>query len=296
MAGRWYALGPWSEHLAAIDYPPENIHLRVLSNSDDELFHVAARERLEWLELRADYASVEYHVDPAVPRSTRAFVEREKTHARHAEVIAALYNALYARIETEWFLTLEDDVLAPPDAILRLLDCYTRFPRAGWAAGVLIDRHGEGPLLWDVELERVFPAGDECQEEQLQLRPVRQPWGVRPIGCGHMGLTLFRRSISEQLRDREGHVFRARSPVSIDGGVLGCDLLYCLDLSRRGYQRICNYNVRAGHLDSRGTEWRVESGEWRGSTGAIGRSSGLTTHHSPLTTHEDSCRSSTGTP
>lgn len=249
LAGRAFALEPWLWGLERIRWPRHRLHLRWLSNSGDDAFLSEAARRLRGLR---GYASSELLRTVDLPVSTRAMVEASNTFVEHATVIARLYNQLYTLVDTDWMLTLEDDVLTPADAIQGLLDAWHTDDRTGWAAGVQMDRHGSGPILWDLRKLRVYPEEDDCDERQWQLVRVAKPWGIRTIGCGHMGLTLFRRSILDELVDDEGHVFRARSQLPRLGSLLGCDLIVCAELADRGYRCLCNYDVRALHLDSQG--------------------------------------------
>ena len=246
MAGRWQTIEPYFWGLSIIDYPKEKINLLFLTNSDSEDFLEIIEKRIKNLK---GYNSVRFLKTDIVPPSSNAFIENGVHTNQHAEVIAELYNELYSHIETEYFLFLEDDVIAPSNAINGLLPCYND-EKVGYACGTQMNRHTKidnSVFIWDLGYKKVFPNEDSCQEKSYYGVDLRKPFGIREIGLGHFGLTMLKKSICEKLLKP---IFKPYSNYSDSGALRGCDMVLCLELYKLGYKRIANFNVRGLHMDS----------------------------------------------
>lgn len=152
------------------------------------------------------------------------------------DAIAAQYNeARRLTIEGGYdaLLTVECDMLPPPNAIRRLRNCnadvayglYTlRRPPWEWNAYSVI----EGMAAWP--LSRV--------EERA-----RQEWGevVDVDGIG-FGCTLIQRRVLEALH------FRADGLLHADGGRSYCDWYFGQDVSMTGFSQRCDTAVVCGHI------------------------------------------------
>ena len=244
-AGRFYALEAYSWGLSIINYPKDQIHLLFLTNSDnDDFIHLMGR-RVENLK---GYASIRFIKTDIVKPSSNAFIENGTHTNQHAETIAKLYNEAYKYIETEDFLFLEDDIIAPSNAISGLQKCYEQ-ENVGYACGTQMNRHGgvnATLFIWDLAYKRIFPAGDSCNDKTYQAVDIRKPWGIREIGLGHFGLTMLKKSICDKLPKP---VFK---PFSQDGNLKGCDMVLCIELEKLGYKKMANFDVRGLHMDSLG--------------------------------------------
>jgi len=240
MAGRFYAIDSYFWGIENIDYPKDKIHLLFMTNSDNNDFKMIINSRIE--KLNKKYASINFIQTDIVPPSHNAFIDKGTHLAEHADIIATLYNELYKHITTEDFLFLEDDVIAPSNAIKGLMMCYSE--KVGYVCGVCMSRHGSTPFMWDLIKQRVYPEGDSCNTVTYAAAKIRKPYGIQEIGLGHFGLTLLKRSICDQFK------FKPRVPLS--GPLVGCDMVFCVELEEKGYKKICNFDVRALHMDSRG--------------------------------------------
>ena len=243
-AGRFYALEAYFWGLSIIDYPKDKIHLLFMSNSDnDDFIHLIERH----IELLKGYASIRFIKTDIVKPSSNAFIENGVHTNQHAETIAKLYNEAYKYIDTEDFLFLEDDVIAPSNAISGLLPCFEE--DVGYVCGTQMNRHGgvnATLFMWDLAYKRIYPDGDNCNDKTHQVVDIRKPWGIREIGLGHFGLTMLKKSICEKLPKP---TFK---PFWSDGNLKGCDMVLCLELDKLGYKRMANFDVRGLHLDSTG--------------------------------------------
>ena len=242
MAGRFYVMDSYFYGLENIDYPKDQINLVILSNTDNEDLRYLMQRRVDALE---GYANKQLFFTDKVPPSSNAFVEDGRHTTEHGDTIAALYNEAYTHVHTEDFLLLEDDIIAPSNAITGLMKCYEE--GVGYVCGVQMDRHHHQMFMWDLVKTRVYPDGDSCDSVQYAPADVRRPWGIREIGLGHFGLTLLKKSIVDEVGNPP---FKRSSPMC--GSLVGCDMVYCLDMERLGYKRICNFDVRGLHMDSKG--------------------------------------------
>ena len=247
MAGRLYSFLAFFWGLEIIDFPKNRIHLLFMTNSQDETFKHFLREKVEMI--RKDYASVRIVELKDIPPTSNSFIERGEHSQEHAEMIGDLYNQAYKLIDTDWFLFLEDDVVAPSNAIKGLMKCYEE-DKVGYACGTQMNRHGPGLFIWNLRIKSVFPDEDACREKQYYACELRNPYGVRDIGLGHFGITLLRKTVCDKLPQP---VFKWRSDLSIAGALVGCDMVLCLELDYiLKMRRLCNFDVRALHMDSKG--------------------------------------------
>ena len=239
LAGRFYALEAYFWGLSIIDYPKEQINLVFLTNSDSTDYIYLLENRIKNLE---GYANKQLFKTTIVPPSANAFIEKGRHTSEHASTIAKLYNEAYQHIHTEDFLLLEDDIIAPSNAITGLLKCYNE--DVGYVCGVQMDRHHHQMFMWDLATTRVYPEGDSCDSVQYAAATIRRPYGIREIGLGHFGLTLLKRSVCDEIGTP---VFKPNSPLC--GALVGCDMVFCLELKKK---KICNFDVRGLHMDSLG--------------------------------------------
>jgi len=245
LAGRYYSLEAYLYGLTNIDYPKDKIDLLFLTNSDDKDFKFLFKNKLEELK---GYNSIRFKETDIVPPSSNAFIENGVHTAEHAEVIAKLYNELYSHIETETFLFLEDDIIAPSNAISGLLPHLNG--NAGYVCGVQIDRHQKSNnsiFMWDLIKRRVYPEGDSNNTVTYAASDIRKPFGIRKIGLGHFGLTLLKKSVCEQISKP---IFKPNMATA--GALVGCDMVFCIELEEKGFKKICNFDCRGHHLDSLG--------------------------------------------
>lgn len=236
MAGREYSFEGYFGCLKRIDYP--DIKHIWMTNSENMDFRKKAKSLCPGRFIEVD----------DVPLSTNAFVERGLHIEQHAQSIAELYNRLYNEIDTEYFLFVEDDVMAPSNAIMGLLECYKE-DNVGYACGTQMCRHDTGMFIWDLELKSIFPEGDTCREVSYQPKNITRPYGIQDIGLGHFGLTLLRKSMCEKLPKP---IFKPRTNMQGGGSLVGSDIVLCLEMAILGYKRKCNFDVRGFHMDSLG--------------------------------------------
>ena len=120
-------------------------------------------------------------------------------------------------------LTLEDDIIVPEDALLRLVDL-----EADIAYGLTVQRHGDH--AWSAG-KRSGPG--DFHQPWTQTRSV---WGtvIDVEGCG-LFCTLIQRRVLETLD------FELR-------GSRCCDFYLAVDAKAKGFSQKCDTRVQCGHL------------------------------------------------
>ena len=242
LAGRFYSLEAYFWGLSIIDYPKEEINLLLMTNSKDKNFIDKIEKKIGELK----YKSIRFLKTEIVPPSRNAYLERGIHQKEHAITIAFLYNEIYQHIETEYFLFLEDDIIAPSNAIKGLLPCFGE--KVGYVCGTQMCRHNTGLFIWDLGYKNTFPDDDKCQEKSYYGEDIKEQWGVKEIGLGHFGLTMLRKSICDKIPKP---IFKPFSDYPDSGALKGCDMVLCFELDRLGYKKIANFDVRGLHMDSK---------------------------------------------
>lgn len=143
----------------------------------------------------------------------------------------------------EAMLAVEHDMLIPPDALQKLIEC-----EAPVAYGVYVFRHGV-PILNAYEK---YPYPSINVGESLSLKPKKLANLMKQVvvevsGIG-FGCTLIRREVLEQIpfRQREG-----------DRG--GSDVEFAMDCLKRDIRQLAHFGVVCGHWD--GSKWLMPFGK-----------------------------------
>lgn len=138
---------------------------------------------------------------------------------------------LFLRGAWTHMLTLEDDILPPPDALPRLLGlgmpvayslyCWRRQGHPWSAYRVLFEDSGESYIHELPQIARAAARDGAALE-------------VRGVG---LGCTLIRRDVVEAVD------FRIPP-----GRRFACDWYFAWDVQRAGYRQACHFGVQAGHM------------------------------------------------
>ena len=244
LAGRWNTMEAYFWGLDIIKYPKKLINLLYVSNSDSRDFKDFFQQKLNKL---IGYNSIRFVETDIVAPSKNAFIEQGKHLQEHSLAIAKMYNLAYSYLFTDWFLCLEDDVIAPSNT-MELFKCYD--DTTGYACGEYMGRHNEGLFIFDLKYKKTFGDDDACSERQWYGDELRNPYGKKEIGMGHLGLTLLNRNILEKLPKP---IFKADSSLGCSGAILGCDIVPCLEIAHiLKLKRICDFDIRGLHMDSCG--------------------------------------------
>ncbi len=155
-------------------------------------------------------------------------------------VLHAQRNAIVDAMRGEWLLFVDDDMVLPGDALLRLL------------------AHGRD-IVGGLCFRRVPPyAPCIARWDGERMRPLAEPTGgLTPVDGIGMGLTLIRRRVFEALGGG-GFAFR---------GGLSEDFSFCLAAREAGFDIFCDPAVQPGHISSVVIDaavhraWRTAQGE-----------------------------------
>jgi hypothetical protein len=245
-SGRWYAWHHWLESFRALQYPVGGLRLFAYSNTDDAVFLALLSKTI--LEINASGIPARLTIDPALKVSRNAHRELgqgDDFPGDHCDVIAALYNRVLDQVGADSDLFFfEDDLAVPPDSVLRLQAACQR-QQAGYAVGVTRDRHNaHGVFIWDLQQ---WPDGTWTAKD------LAQPIGLRSIGLGPLGCTYVPRWAWQRITDPK---MKPYPPAEWKGGQLaGCDMILCLEMERLGIKRLCDFDLKTRHYDSKGQAW-----------------------------------------
>lgn len=163
--------------------------------------------------------------------------QHDNPHPEGNVNILTLYNrarALFLAGAWDAMLTLEDDMVVPPDAIGRLAQCLE--DGADVAYSLYCWRYGP-PHKWSA-YRYVWPdSGESWSNAQPQTAAGWLTAGaVVPVQGLGLGCTLIRRRVLERLPFRLG-----------DGGAAN-DWYFAVDCQAAGYAAVCDFGVVCGHI------------------------------------------------
>lgn len=120
LSGRSWAWPMTKVFLETQTYPHNLLHLVIVDTADDATFSADVRQ---WL-ATCDYKQITYKTLP-VGIKDLASLPRHTVTKEVSVVCAALYNTFARMVDTPLVFTLEDDVIPPPDAFVRLSTLMT---------------------------------------------------------------------------------------------------------------------------------------------------------------------------
>lgn len=250
-AGRYITFEPYLHYLDNLDYPKEKLHLVWYSNAKSRQFQFLLEHARE--ERLASYGSITLKFETEIPESTMAFEEGNLRYSKqHGDIIAGLYNEAWKLIPEgiEYVFFMEDDVLIPSHGLKRLLKTLQPDERVAEVAGVMFDRHS--PAIFNhnylfYDDEKSFRAGGQLKRVMGQ-QPMHQ-WGIQRIPLNHLGVTLMRKSLIDQLPQP---LFQTRHPNPIYKDIIGCDMVLGFKMVEAGMLALVDFDVRGLHMDSKG--------------------------------------------
>lgn len=240
--GRFHCLKEYFKGLEDLDYDKKKIHLIWHDTSHIPFF----TEKLqEWLAEHGEkYASV-------------TFLECDKPHYHFEEkngghkalvTISQAYNHCVKYLKGDYFFSLEDDVVCPPNALRKLLVSLEDKTIVG-AAGRMIARPSSlwqpGKVIaWRFDKVEVFPG------ENIEFRYVEKVIdylkddGKELVGATHLGCTLI----------RAGFVRNNPFKPTDDGLSTGPDVIMGYKAIKEGLAWVLDWSIKCKHFDVDG-EW-----------------------------------------
>lgn len=152
----------------------------------------------------------------------------------HQNVLAQYVRAreLFLASDAEALLTVEHDMVIPPDAVARLVNTPAEV-----VYGVYLLRHGSLVLnAWEYIGERNL--GESLSLMPEKLAKARQMGMVRVCGCG-FGCTLIHRHVLERFEFHKGDSPDQWCP----------DIPLAIDCVRNGVVQMANFDVACDHID-----------------------------------------------
>lgn len=215
LAGRRPVLDQWLNWLNAADLPPQTT-VYAVDNSGDPQFGADVCAALEGVPARARYMVDSARLEGAVTGLTRH------------QHISALYNRVLADACEDLVLTLEDDVLPPPDAVRILHEHYDLDSAVGAAAATYASPTDPrvACAARDVHLWRHSPP----------LGEVGEPEEVGFVGAG---CTLYANCALRRVLPRTATI--------IKGSILGWDALVSAAIRAEGFRVLLDGRVRCEH-------------------------------------------------
>lgn len=202
---------------------PRNTVLYWLDNSGGKF---TARLRAEWAQrLRPRFRRLVW-LHAGAPYRAKGLTDP----GRHVH-IARLYNRIFLRVFEEIVVTVEDDMVPPPDGIRALLKLLETGDRVGVASGVYRDRMDPSRIV-ATRHKRYWV--DMPQYDALPAEPFE-------VGMTGGGFTLMTNRALQQALPTRCQRFE-------NGYSSGWDGVLCADLAAFGYRVIVDPVIRCAHL------------------------------------------------
>jgi len=216
MAGREAMLGRWTQWLLGA-WLPRHVHVYALDNSRTPGYGRSLRAALEQLGESGRFDGVTYLRSNRVP-------DPSLSHWRSWHV-GQLYNEALPAVGEDMVLTIEDDMVPPPNGFRQLIDCQPARVQFGAVAAAYLSRLGGG---------RVCAAfGRDYCDGRVYKRHVRQT--LMPVGVVGGGFTLWANALLKTrcLPFRFEHWGRTASE---PGTPTAWDTIACADIAAAKYK------------------------------------------------------------
>ena len=230
--GRDFIFSKWMESLRSIDYPKSQTRILWVYAGNAKAGY--GRKLLNAFNKLKGYHSQTLVLKPDLGR-----YPGEDGRIRH-QVICAAYN--FSRIYSEsvdYTFLLEDDVIAPPSCVRRLLTLMDN-PRIGCAMGTLRYRPTDGNhgtvLAWNIIPTLQAHNGSVSQSYDITgVYP--QPAGVEEVSSGTFGCTLIREPL-----------WRDTTLIPWSNGIFGTDVNFGHQILGKGYKTMIDWSVQCRHF------------------------------------------------
>jgi glycosyltransferase involved in cell wall biosynthesis len=151
LSGRSWAWAGTADFLEKQTFPHHLIHLIILDTSQDHTFTALVRG---WLQ-HCDYGGITF-LQESVGRKGLADLPRvNNAEDEVREACANIYNRFARLITTTMVFFLEDDILPPNDAFVRLASHFTRDTVS--VSGSYLHRHSQNPVAWEWKMPDAPP-------------------------------------------------------------------------------------------------------------------------------------------
>jgi len=253
-SARWASLSFYLQGLKTLDYPKDRLRLLWYCCANEVFF-----DTLKIIsESLKGYEDKQVIHDDSIPISPIAHAEinfKEDAEVQlmnyilQLNTIAALYNAVFSYVKTDYVFSLEDDILAQPQNLKNLLSIIESHPKAVEAIAAIQCRHNKDTIvLWDLKQAPQYHRGKIKMVKVLT--PVAKPWGIRKVAAGNLGAALFKRSRCPKVFKKKGGPFRASEKPRNFDKPYGVDNLIALDIWKYGGEVYGSFEDRPYHISS----------------------------------------------
>lgn len=212
LAGRTQFWPRLAEYLDIQSWPHEQIQLLLMDTSQDESFSKHVRS---WLG-QCDYSDFRYVRYP-VGEPGLADLPRFSVQIEVARAMARIYNWVAKEARSRFVWIIEDDVVPPKDACLRLLQGFDH--QTASVSGCYLSRIASGFVAWDSDQNRFTHQGE----------------GIEEIGGNGFGCVLLRSAAMDQI------VF------ATDTAPSACDTSFYKQLQFLNWKVKMNWSVKCQH-------------------------------------------------
>jgi hypothetical protein len=226
---RHWALNQLFAGIINLEKPAEcTFELLIYVDSIDPRIKNGLEYWVEELAQRDIQADVKYSGRPE-PSEVRLDARRQRIVQVHKDIaeIAADYNA-------DYIFGIEDDTIVPPYALARMLSFAQRNPDMGFIEGVQCGRHKYKMIgAW-----RVNDIHNPTKVTTYPYTPVNRKHSfVESVDGGGFYCYLTPAKLF------------CEADYRVEGECLGVDMLYGLDLRRKGYKNYIDWSIVCGHSD-----------------------------------------------
>jgi len=224
LAGREWVYDEWFNGIMSLE-KPENVNLLVMNDSHNKNFE----NMLKMLYNIKGFKSISIFESPINQQALNTSIDKHKR-------VANLYNYILANVKTDFILTVEDDVIIPPNALKDLFSLFrpkhshlNDLSYYGAVAGLY--QSPGNPELAVVALN----------EEKWENMPKYMDMFNKIINVGFVGggCTLWFNGILQKVLPMQ--------PDIINGELYGWDSDICSKIRKSGYSIALNGNVICNH-------------------------------------------------
>lgn len=238
--GRGYCLDKFLDGLARLDYPKSRMNL--IWHDTSHIAHFGMKLQA-WLKEYGHLYNSCMYIQCQDPHYH--FEESGDNPPKAMWQITEAYNHCRAYLKGDYMLALEDDIVAPPDGLRRLLQVVQGETKGACSLNIYrpsIERFQRQPIVWWFENKETFPGEDIERQWGARLWGEKFGTGIEHVGSGHLGFTLL-----------DGDWLRQNKfEYSVDG-IGGCDTLLGYRMMQQGFKYAIDWDLKTRHYDLDGS-------------------------------------------
>lgn len=217
---RWHCAADFFDSLMKLEHPEGvSVNLILYDNSRDPSFKGFCR----WLLAGAkQFDTVSYIYDDTPP----AHDDRQAT----VKAVARIYDRMTYLVDTEFILTLEDDVIPlHPNILVQLYRSLSSNKQAAASAANVVERKDNKTMCWYLEGE--IPTIKYAQKQEI----------IQPLDAVSFSCTLWRTRLLKMVAIRPQR--------KDEKSFFATDITLCADLQDLNYHCLMNWNLLCAHVE-----------------------------------------------